>query len=186
MAELSPKERLQPFLLDRLSDDNPRQRVESRESRTMSWQKLRQGVLRDLAWLMNTCRLEAGMDLAAYPEVRRSVLNYGLPDLTGQTISDIASDAQDLEETLKRALIFFEPRLLPKTLKVQISTDTEQMNRNALAFDIEGELWARPAPLFLRLRTELDLDNGDISIQERGGSASPATLSALARGQRDG
>jgi len=57
MAELAPRERLQPSLLDRLTDDEPDQEVESRERRVLSVRGLREGVLRDLAWLLNTTNL---------------------------------------------------------------------------------------------------------------------------------
>ena len=56
MAELTPLERLQPALLDRLSDDAPQVKVESREARVISRQRFRQAVLRDLAWLFNATR----------------------------------------------------------------------------------------------------------------------------------
>ncbi|HJX53099.1 MAG TPA: type VI secretion system baseplate subunit TssE, partial [Polyangia bacterium] len=36
MAELTPKERLQPSLLDRLTDDDPGRATEPRESRVLS------------------------------------------------------------------------------------------------------------------------------------------------------
>ena len=61
MAEqLLPQERLQPALLDRLTDDEPDKKQEPREARVLSKSRLRQSVLRDLAWLFNATRLEAG------------------------------------------------------------------------------------------------------------------------------
>ena len=50
MAELLPQERLQPSLLDRLVDDNPGEQKESRDQRVLVIRKLRDFVLRDLAW----------------------------------------------------------------------------------------------------------------------------------------
>ena len=63
MAELTPQERLFPSLLDRLSDDQPLEQKESRDRRVFSVSKLRAAVLRDLAWLLNTCHLAASEDL---------------------------------------------------------------------------------------------------------------------------
>jgi type VI secretion system protein ImpF len=63
MPELSHKERLQPSLLDRLTDDEPEVRVESRDKRVLSQEKLRASVLRDLTWLFNTTQLSALIDL---------------------------------------------------------------------------------------------------------------------------
>ena len=47
MAELTTRERLQPSLLDRLTDDAPQERVESRDKRVMSMRQLRTAVLRE-------------------------------------------------------------------------------------------------------------------------------------------
>ena len=62
MPELTPKERLQPSLLDRLTDDAPHRRTESREQRVLSLAQLRESVMRDLAWLLNTEHLAPGGD----------------------------------------------------------------------------------------------------------------------------
>lgn len=173
MAELIHKERLQPYLLDRLTDDEPHQTVESREQRTATLQRLRQAVLRDLTWLLNACHLAASQDLSDYPEVERSVLNYGLPDLTGQHASRLASASNILEHQVRQAVMQFEPRFSRDNLKVKVLVDEQQMNSNTLAFEIEAEMWAQPAPLFLRLRTEIDLYSGDAMLEERGGVVTP-------------
>ena len=60
MAEqLLPQDRLQPALLDRLTDDEPDKKQEPREARVLSKSRMRQSVLRDLAWLFNATRLDA-------------------------------------------------------------------------------------------------------------------------------
>jgi len=46
------------------------------------------------------------------------------------------------------------------------------MNHNAMTFNIEGQLWAQPAPLHILLRTELDLEAGDVVVNESSGGAS--------------
>ena len=168
MAELTPKERLQPSLLDRLTDEEPEKRQEPRDKRILSPLKLRESVRRDLTWLFNTVQLEATDDLDDYQQVQRSTLNYGLPDLAGRTASSI--DRAALERLLRRAIWEFEPRLNRNTVKVRIVMDYEQMSHNAICFLIEGELWAQPLPLRLFLRTEVDLENGEVKVSELSGS----------------
>ena len=163
MAELFPKERLQPSLLDRLSDDEPYKTVESREQRVLSFQKLKQSVVRDLEWLLNTGCLETVQDLSDYPEVKQSVLNYGIPDLTGTTASNV--DPTTLERILRRRIIDFEPRLLPRSLKVRVSNKDEH---NTVIIEIEGELWSQPVPERLYLKTILDLELGDFEVKMEG------------------
>jgi type VI secretion system protein ImpF len=168
MPELTQKERLQPSLLDRLRDDAPNETQEPREKRVFSLQRLREVVLRDLTWLLNTTNLAAGQDLAAYPQVRRSVLNYGLPDLAGLTVSGI--DVLELERALRQAIVEFEPRILRNSLRVRLVVNQDQMSHNAMTFEIEGELWAQPVPLHLYLKTEVDLEDGEVRVAERMGS----------------
>ncbi len=167
MAELSLKERLQPSLLDRLTDEDPHNKQESRDQRVLSVQRLRDSVRRDLAWLFNAINLSAVEDLSGYPEVARSVVNYGLPDLSGHTVSGV--DVVELERLLRQCVRDFEPRILPNSVKVRLIVDEQKMSHNAMIFDIEGELWAQPLPLHLFLRTELDLDVGDVKVSERNG-----------------
>ncbi len=170
MAELTPRERLQPSLLDRLTDDEPEKGQESREKRVLSPSRLRESVRRDLSWLLNTSNLAATQDLDDFPEVERSTLNYGLPDLSGQTTSSI--DKAALERLLRRVIWDFEPRLTRNSVKVRIVADYDQMDHNAMCFNIEAELWAQPLPLRLFLRTEVDLETGEVKVSEAvGGDA---------------
>jgi type VI secretion system protein ImpF len=162
LAELTHKERLQPSLLDRLTDHEPEKRQESREQRVFSLPRLRESVLRDLAWLLNTTNLAAAQDLTDYPEVANSAVNFGLPDLSGINVS--GADQAALERALRQAILDFEPRILRRSLNVRLEMNESQMSHNAMTFLIEGELWAHPVPLRLFLKTEIDLDIGDVRV----------------------
>lgn len=161
---MAQQDRLQPSLLDRLTDDAPGEQSESRDRRVMSLQRLREAVLRDLAWLLNTADLACAEDLAAFPEVTRSVLNYGLPPLAGTELAGL--NLAVVEKSIRQAIMTFEPRILPKTLKVKAAAVSGQMDRRALSFDIEGELWAQPVPLRLLLHTDIDLEAGTATVRE--------------------
>jgi type VI secretion system protein ImpF len=170
MAELAPQERLQPSLLDRLTDEAPDQRQEGREQRVLSLRRLRECVLRDLVWLLNSSNLATLEDLEPYPQVARSVLNYGMPGLAGTTVSSL--DPAQLERRLRQALWDFEPRILRESLRIRLSVDEGRMARNAVAFEIEGQLWAQPAPLPIHLRTDIDLEIGEVTVSDIGGGRS--------------
>jgi type VI secretion system protein ImpF len=165
MAELTQKEKLQPSLLDRLTDNNPESKVESRAQRVLSLQQLRKSVIRDLGWLLNTGNLETRQNLERYPTALHSVINYGLPDIAGITTGDI--DVEGVEQAVKQAIIDFEPRVLRNSLSVKMVIDHDAMNSNSVVFEIEGELWAQPVPLRVFLKTELDLETGDVQIADR-------------------
>ena len=165
MRELTPQERLQPALLDRLTDEEPEKKVEGPDKRVLTKTQLKQAVLRDLVWLMNTTRLESSEDLSEAPNVQRSVLNFGLPALSGETASTL--DPTNLERSVRDAILAFEPRILPASLRVEaIVTDTQLDQHNVISVQIEGQLWAQPVPLELLLRTEVDLETGKVEITE--------------------
>jgi type VI secretion system protein ImpF len=166
MAELTPKERLQPSLLDRLTDDEPGKQRETREKRVLSPRQLKQSVIRDLEWLLNAADLASVQDLSAYPHAVDSVINYGLPDLAGKNVSGLEIGA--LERTLRRAILRFEPRILRNSLRIRVIVDEQHMSHNALRFDIEGELWGQPMPQQLFLKTEVDLETGAFEVGEQG------------------
>ncbi len=164
MPDLTLQERLQPSLLDRLTDREPDAQRESRDRRVLSEDKLRDSVVRDLGWLLNTGNLVTLEDLDDFQEVQTSVLNYGVPDTTGTAVS--ATNTDQLERALREAIIRFEPRILPNTLRVTVEKDASHYNDRALSFLVEGELWAQPMPLNLYLRTDLDLETGAYSVAE--------------------
>jgi type VI secretion system protein ImpF len=165
MAGLSLQERLQPSLLDRLTDESPEAGRESANQRVLTVRKLRDCVLRDLTWLLNSVNLGNSDWQVRYPRVASSVLNYGLPDLAGLTTSII--DAEELARMVRQIIWDFEPRILRHTLQVRVGTAPQQTALNSLTFEIRGEVWAQPVPLELLLKTELDLETGSINVVEQ-------------------
>lgn len=188
MAQTAPRDRLQPSLLDRLTDTDPGTQVEAREQRVLNAHALRQAVLRDLRWLFNAVRPEAPywllndqgarldnaeeeqrlgrfQDWDALPLTRNSVLCFGLPCLSGLTASTL--DIPRLEATIRRAIIDFEPRIIAGSLSVEAEFSEDVLHHhNLVAMRITAQLWAQPVPLELVLRTELDLESGQVQVQE--------------------
>ncbi len=164
MAELTQKDRLQPSLLDRLADDEPDQLQESREKRILSMSRLRESVLRDLEWLLNTVRLPSHYEIERYPFAARSVINFGLPPLSGTLANGL--NINELENILAQAIKDFEPRILRSTVKVRVILAQDLMSHNTLTFIITGDLWAQPLPLELYLKTEIDLESGQVKVEE--------------------
>jgi len=159
------QDRLQPALLDRLTDNDPEKKHEPREVRVLSKTQLRKSILRDLSWLFNATKLEIGRNLSNFPYVRRSVLNFGLPSLSGKTASTI--DINDLARSIREAIVTYEPRILPATLEIRTTTEGGDLDHhNVIRVDIHGELWAQPVPLEFLVHTEFDLETGKVRIAE--------------------
>jgi type VI secretion system protein ImpF len=163
------RDRLQPALLDRLTDDHRLDAAQVDERRVMNKQQIRQAVLRDLSWLLNAVQ-PLGSTAVRYPALADSVLNYGLPPMAGQLASRI--DVSVLERGIFEAIVRFEPRILADTLEVRaIEFDSVMATHNIIEFEIRGFLWAQPVPLELLLRTQLDLEAGQVTVKEASGLA---------------
>ena len=169
MPDLPLQDRLQPALLDRLTDDEPLKTQEPREQRVMSKSRLRQAVLRDLAWLLNANRLESSDEFRGAPLARRSVINFGLPAFSGHVASSV--EPVDLEGAIAAAVRDFEPRILPNTLEVKaLIRDSQHEKHNIIGAEIHGLLWSQPVPLDMLVRTEIDLETGEVDIADVGGT----------------
>lgn len=160
----TPQEQLQPALLDRLTDKEPDKKLELRRQRVISKREMREAVLRDLAWLFNTTRLDAAMDPLKFPYARRSVINFGLPPLSGKTASSV--ELIDLERAIRQSILDYEPRILPASLQVRAIEADDLEQHNVVGVEISGQLWAQPVPIDLLVRTEIDLETGQVEIAD--------------------
>lgn len=164
------RDRLQPVLLDRLTDNAPHSQVEADDARVMNKSQIREAVLRDLSWLLNSVQ-PLGKELSTlYPQAADSVLNYGLPAMSGQLASKV--DVSLLERTIKQAILRFEPRVMEDSLEVKALEASSVLDtHNVIEFEIHGFMWAQPVPLELLLRTQVDLEAGQVEVRDMNTSA---------------
>ena len=160
MAELASTERIQPCLLDRLTDLAPERREEALHERVMSLSRYRDGVLRDLRWLLGASRHGDDEDLQYHAQVRTSTLNYGIRSLCGRLSEGLGQ--QGLEQEIAQAIEAFEPRIDPASLSVEMKEDTSSKAKNELVIEIRGDLWARPMPEEFLIKTKIDLETGEL------------------------
>lgn len=165
VTEIEPRDRLQPALLDRLI------RPAGDAGRVISKSELRAAVLRDLSWLFNATQPHADWD-ESRPALAGTVLNFGMPPLSGRQLSKL--DIARLERTITETIRRFEPRILPDTLQVRaLESGSVLDTHNMIEFEIRGHLWAQPVPLELLLRTQMDLEAGQVEVREAAGPLAP-------------
>jgi type VI secretion system protein ImpF len=100
-----------------------------------------------------------------YPLAGESVINFGLPPMSGQLASRI--DIPLLERTIKQAILRFEPRVMEDSLEVKAIEPSSVLDtHNVIEFEIRGFMWAQPVPLELLLRTQVDLEAGQIEVRD--------------------
>jgi type VI secretion system protein ImpF len=160
MADLNRDQRFLPCLLDRLRDDDPKNKEESRNQRVISAPRYKEAVLRDLRWLFNASAHlpvegKEEFHISDYPQVERSVLNFGTRQLAGV----IAPDMDALGRELSAAIEVFEPRISTHTVAIRASQD-----RHLIALEMRCEVWSEPVPEQLFLKTTIDLEAGQLNL----------------------
>jgi len=98
---------------------------------------LRREVARDLDALLNTIAFESTVDMEDAPYARKSILNFGLPDISNLTIDTM--EIKRIPEEIRTAVVHFEPRLAGASLQ------------------IERDLTLDPAELKIRFMVRADL-----------------------------
>ncbi len=161
MAKTDQDQTVTQSLLDRLIDREPQSGSDAYTSRAQSVRLLKASLRRDLEWLLNTRRTpdEVGDE---YPELSKSLFNYGLPDFSTFSMHS-PKDKNKLLLTLESAVAVFEPRL--KDVKVSLVDTASAGQTRMLRFQIEGMLMMDPSPEQVSFDTVLQLTSGEYQIR---------------------
>lgn len=127
-----------------LRDDSGERIIASRRLRprqVITEQMLRRDVARDLDALLNTVAMASTIEMSQFPYAIKSILNFGIPDLTHRSIDEAGVD--DIPEELKTAILNFEPRLSAASLQIERdnSVDTAELK---IRFVVKAELTCHP------------------------------------------
>lgn len=124
---------------------------------------LRRDLGTDLGSLVDTINLGSAVDLSDLPYVSRSVLNFGLPDLSPVTVG--ADDVDVVGSNLKAALLRHEPRLNRHSLTVQRNGDSSGEEQNQrIRFKVHAELISRPLDIPVEFVAEVDVGAGKVML----------------------
>jgi type VI secretion system protein ImpF len=151
---------VQQPLLERLQDDHPELAGDPTLTRADSLRMLKDAVRRDLEHLMNTRRDGEG-DAEAFPELSKSLLYYGIPDL-----SSMSRDSPDvlarLGRTLEQVIAVHEPRL--ENVRIALAPrDSGPMSE--VRFVVEAMLRLDPSPERVAFDTVLTKGSGGVEVR---------------------
>jgi type VI secretion system protein ImpF len=121
---------------------------------------LRREVSRDLDALLNTVALDANVDMEHAPHVRRSILNFGLPDIAVHTIDETAVDG--IPDEIRTAIVNYEPRIAADSLRIARDTEVDPVELK-IRFVIRGDLVCHPVHVPVEFVADL-IESGKIVI----------------------
>ena len=140
MASMSSDQPLVPSVLDRLLDDEPTVTREPMKARHQVLREMKQSIRRDLENLLNT-RRRATPWPSHLSELERSLLNYGIPDVTGLELTT-GEGREQLRQVIETELREFDPRF--KSVSVEMIEPADRSDRT-LRFRIDAVVYAEPA-----------------------------------------
>jgi len=174
MSKREIERTVQPSLLDRLTDNDPRSSSEGRVGYLESVRHYKRGLQRDLEWLLNTRRIPVAVP-DELEELSRSVYNFGLPDVT--SISRDSYEARDrLLRRVEDAIALFEPRLA--NVRIGVVEMEGENHRRELRFHVEGTLLMDPTPEQVIFDTVLHFASGEYEIEGAAANAAGAPRGA--------
>ncbi|MCC6126404.1 MAG: type VI secretion system baseplate subunit TssE [Pirellulales bacterium] len=160
MTRIPIDQPLTPSVLDRLLDDDPTTTRETVKMRTQVLREMKQSLRRDLENLLNTRRRAKALP-DDWEELSVSLVNYGIPDITGADLGAAESRA-DFAAAMEQVLRDFEPRF--KSVHVEMLGNPDPTQRT-LRFRIEGLLHAEPAPEPIAFDSALEPATGNVEIK---------------------
>src|SRR5688572_20867809 len=141
MASQATERTIRLSVIDRLIDTEPRIAADPPLTWAASLRMQKQSVLRDVEWLLNTRRTIEPAP-AAYTELRQSVYQFGLPDITSAS-ADSSETPLMLQLHVEETLRLFEPRLTG----VQVTfAASEGGHRKDIRFVVDAFLRLDPNP----------------------------------------
>ena len=161
MSRIDNEIRITPSILDRLLDFEPDVSREAPKSRSKSLRDLKISVRRDLEWLLNSRSFPEEID-ERLEEVKKSVVVYGLPDITGISAKSHIEQKR-LSDALENAIKIFEPRFLNLKVTLEPVNNIDRM----LKFRIEARLNVEPTPEPIAFDTVLQLGSGEFEVTEK-------------------
>ena len=121
----------------------------------------------DLSTLLNTSGLPGSLNLSATPHAANSVINYGIGNIAGQTLSGLAP--QTLERRIRHAIFTYEPRITRHSLQVSwIANSSEPMAD--LQFLIQGQLRSGMQVYPFKFRSLWNIQSGAVHIDSPDGA----------------
>ena len=123
--------------------------------------QLRREVATDLEALMNTVALESAEDIEEFDHVRKSILNFGLPDLVHRSIDEISVD--NIVGELEAVLMAFEPRLDRGSIQASRdrSVDAHELK---VRFVVRADLRCEPVNVPVEFVADVEVDGSNIQI----------------------
>ncbi|KVO39586.1 type VI secretion system baseplate subunit TssE [Burkholderia ubonensis] len=151
-----------PSLFDRLRDDAPHARSEPPGAYAANADDMRRIIQRDLSLLLNASNIGDELNATRYPHAAASVVNYGMPPLSGGYLGDRRWES--IERLIRTAIVRFEPRLIADSIRIRPLNGRSEATYNKLMLEIDALVQWSPYPLEFRIQSTFDLEMNRVTL----------------------
>ncbi len=126
---------------------------------------LKKDLSSDLSDLLSNVDLASAIDLDGLEYVEKSIINYGMPDISRLSVGSMS--ARNLVKQLRLALLRHEPRLVPDSLEVT-GEEGDANPDQTVKYSVAGEMICQPRDVPYEFDAECDLADAKVAVSTRG------------------
>lgn len=154
-----------PCLLTRLTDERPFSSQDTTYGTEFSLEQLKHDILMNLGMLLNSHTAPSATRSLRqhFPRVASSAYHFGIDSFAGLTGTH--NQPQVIAEAVRRAIINFEPRLAPESVRVEADTRQDRHDHTALHLRISSQLAVHPLSEDVYFRLRVDVETGETSLK---------------------
>lgn len=154
-----------PCLLTRLTDERPFSTQDASYGTEFSLEQLKHDILMNLGMLLNSHTAPATTRYLEqhFPRTASSSYHFGIDSFAGLTGSFDQPAA--IAEAVRKAIIHFEPRLAPESVRVVADTKQHIRDRTALHLSVSSQLAVHPLSEDVYFRLRVDVETGETSLK---------------------
>jgi type VI secretion system protein ImpF len=131
--------------------------------RGLSEAEIRQSVMDSLVNIVNTVDLQSAVDLSDLEYASKSIVNYGIYDVSHLTSEDAGVDT--IEQNMIAALLCFEPRIRRDSLQITREALFDDVTQKLL-LSVYAEVSYHPLDIPLEFVAEIDLGSSKIIVSK--------------------
>lgn len=154
--------RYPPTLLERLQDEEPKSAHD--RLKPVDTKVMRSIVQKDITDLINHSNMEEKLHENRHAYVRDSVLNFGISALIGS--QENRQNWSVIEQKIRKAILCFEPRIIPETLVIRSLQNSDTIARYAIInIEIRGLIYWHPRPIDLCMSGRYDFESEKVDLK---------------------
>ncbi|MBA3449104.1 MAG: GPW/gp25 family protein [Pseudaminobacter sp.] len=123
--------------------------------------RLKRNLAIDLLSLVNTINFASSEDISGLDYVGRSVLNFGLRDISNLTSLEVGIN--QISGNLRDALLHHEPRLVSGSLRIEKDQQVD-VDSHRIQFNVSAEMACTPLDIPMEFVAEVDVGSGKVSL----------------------